>query len=66
MELKNYQKQVISELEGFLSVLGAIENPASAFSEYWTNFAPVRAARPDIYNDRVPGVPYASLKVPTG
>ena len=51
MELKNYQKQVISELEEFLSVLGAIENPASAFSEYWKCR---KVARPDTYNDRVP------------
>ena len=63
MELKNYQKQVISELEEFLSVLGAIENPASAFSDYWKWR---KVARPDSYNDRVPWVRYASLKVPTG
>jgi len=54
MELKNYQKQVISELEVFLSILNNSENPASAFREYWTNFATVRVARPDTYNDRVP------------
>ncbi len=35
MELKNYQKQVISELEAFLSILARIPDPASAFSEYW-------------------------------
>ncbi len=63
MELKNYQKQVISELEEFLCVLGALENPATAFSEYWKWR---KVARPDTYNDRVPWVPYASLKVPTG
>ena len=63
MELKNYQKQVISDLEEFLSVLGTSSNSSSGFQTYWTNRG---IARPDTYNDRVPGVPYASLKVPTG
>ncbi len=35
MELKNYQKQVISELEEFLSILARMQDPASAFGEYW-------------------------------
>lgn len=36
MELKNYQKEVISDLESFLSLLGKTATPSEAFSSYWT------------------------------
>lgn len=51
MELKNYQKQVISDLEEFLSVLDNSESPTQAFQSYWTEQG---LARPEVYFDRVP------------
>jgi type III restriction enzyme len=62
MELKNYQKQVINDLEIYLATLDRVGDPGRAFTEYWTE---QWYARPDTYFDRVPGVPYTSLKVPT-
>lgn len=62
MELKNYQKDVISSLESFLWYLDNSETPSQAFSKYWESEG---VARPLSYIDRVPGVPYVSLKVPT-
>lgn len=62
MELKNYQKQVIADLEEYLSVLDQSGNPARAFSEYWISRG---LARPDTYFERVKDIPYTSLKVPT-
>lgn len=62
MELKNYQKDVMTNLENFLSYLDTTETPAQAFAKYWQE---EKIARPLSYIDRVPNVPYVSLKVPT-
>lgn len=62
MELKNYQKEVLSDLVSYLSLLDKSSTPSEAFSAYWTE---KWIARPLNYIDRVPGVPYVSLKVPT-
>jgi type III restriction enzyme len=62
MELKNYQKEVLSDLESYLSLLDKNATPSEAFSAYWTE---KWIARPLNYIDRVPSVPYVSLKVPT-
>lgn len=63
MELKNYQKEVLSDLESFLSLYDKHDKADDAFGDFWCNDKKI--ARPLKYIDRVPGVPYVSLKVPT-
>lgn len=67
MELKNYQKNVMSNLSSYLDCLGRSENLISAWREYWF--------RQDInvgfggvppYNNTIAGVPHICMKVPTG
>lgn len=36
MELKNYQKEVLSDLVSYLSLLDKSSTPSEAFSAYWT------------------------------
>lgn len=67
MELKNYQKKVMFNLNSYMECLGRSENLISAWREYWF--------RQDInvgfggvppYNNSVPRVPHVCMKVPTG
>jgi type III restriction enzyme len=63
MELKNYQRAVLTDLAAFLSEYEAYEVPERAFASYWKGkqFNPGHR-----YVDNIPGVPSVCIKVPTG
>ncbi|GAB1482061.1 DEAD/DEAH box helicase family protein [Treponema sp.] len=68
MELKEYQKTVLDDLEDFLSHLNRADVPAVAFRDYWADRhirvdSGPKSLRP--YREAIKGVPSACLKVPT-
>ena len=67
MELKNYQLQVIRDLERFLELLIEKQSISSAYSSLW-NEKGVNVGIDGMppYNSELAGVPQVSFKVPTG
>lgn len=67
MELKKYQKSVISDLTRFLALLTEKQNIAAAYSTLWAEKnVPVGLTGIASYNSLISGVPDVCLKVPTG
>lgn len=69
MELKNYQKRVLNELDAYIALLNSTQNLDKAYNQHWHNLGiPVgmgyNALPP--YNDVLPRVPHVCFKVPTG
>ena len=63
MELNDYQKQAIKNLEDFLQLLDKNKPIRETFSEFWAS-RDVKADPP--YQNNIPGVPQVCFKVPTG
>ena len=64
MELKKYQKAVISDLTNYLALLSQT-SVAEAFSTFWTaKNVPLQVG--EMYRDTLGGVPNVCVKVPTG
>ena len=67
MELKNYQKAVIKDLNRFLDLLSEKQNIRQAYSQLWeekgVSIGPLGMP---VYNASLQGVPHVCLKVPTG
>ena len=72
MELKPYQKQVINDLESFLSYLNEYGTASEAFKHYWADKigeyqlhldGSSSGMRP--YKDNIPGSVHIAIKVPT-
>ncbi len=63
MELKAYQKKVISDLTRYLELLNATRNYVNAFHCFWNEKS---APSLSLYQDIMPGVPNLCFKVPTG
>ena len=67
MELKNYQKSVMKDLNRFLALLTEKQNIRSAYTSLWeekgVSIGPVGMPA---YNTFLQGVPHVCLKVPTG
>ena len=67
MELKNYQKSVLSDIEQYIDFLSADNDCSKAYDKLWdhngyrTGIGGVKS-----YNNTFPGVPDVCLKVPTG
>lgn len=61
MELKDYQKTVISDLEVFLEYLDRYDYVGKAFNMFWQD----KGVRMDAYKHVVKGVPNVCVKVPT-
>lgn len=62
MELKDYQRDVLTDLESYLAILlGQQGNLPVAFSNYWRN----RGVLNQNYKNNVKGVPHVCAKVPT-
>lgn len=67
MELKNYQKKVIADLNHFLVLLKQTLNISKAFKEFWQDQnIHVGANGVSEYQDIIPGTPHICFKVPTG
>ncbi len=71
MELKNYQKKVMGDLERFLTLLAEKQNIKLAYSALWEEKG-VEVSAFDLpgtmpcYKTTLPGVPQVCIKVPTG
>ena len=63
MELKQYQKQTLDDIEDYLIRYRNTDDPKAAFEDYW-NSRGGSLKKP--YNDSVSGVPRVCIKVPTG
>lgn len=67
MELKNYQKAVIKDLNRFLDLLSEKQNIRQAYSQLWEEKGvSIGSLGMPVYNASLQGVPHVCLKVPTG
>ena len=67
MELKKYQKTVISELNRYLALLRDTKNLETAFRRFWEEKdVPVGSYGVKAYQNILPSVPNICMKVPTG
>ena len=67
MELKNYQRAVIRDLERYLEILMQTNNIETAYRQLWEEkHVPVGYGGMPRYQNFLPGVPNVCLKVPTG
>lgn len=71
MELKDYQSQVITDLEGFLAQVQTHKDLRKAFNEFWQDHPSLPPVMPSIgttielYKQTIPSVPHVCVKVPT-
>jgi len=69
MELKPYQKKVLSDLESYLEYVQAYKRIDEAFNEFWKDrIGPYNALSGEgmePYKNNVPGAPNVCIKVPT-
>lgn len=67
MELKNYQKRVLRNLDAFMDLLNSTQNIEKAYNLSW-KMQGVRVGFDKMppYNNVLPGVPHVCFKVPTG
>ena len=67
MNLKTYQKNVLSDLARFLDLLTDKGTAAKAYSSFWEEkFVNVGLGGMPYYQDTLSGVPSVCFKVPTG
>ncbi len=67
MELKNYQKKVITDLQNYLRSLQQSSSLVDAWKNYWqAKDICIGAGGVPAYKDTVTGVPAVCMKVPTG
>ena len=67
MELKNYQKRVLRELDAYMSLLNSTQSLNAAYNKHWEQLGiAVGFSGLPPYNDVLPGVPHVCFKVPTG
>ena len=69
MELKNYQKRVLHELDTYISLLNSTKNLNTAYNEHWHTLGiSIGLGHNTLppYNDVLSGVPHVCFKVPTG
>lgn len=68
MELKNYQENVLKDLDTYIENILLTRNPGKAYDKLWKDKG-VRVGGANglpLYNDILQGVPSVCLKVPTG
>lgn len=67
MELKNYQKRVLGDLQTYLAQLQSTDSLSEAFRGYWLEKqVPVGLDGLAPYQNLIEGVPHVCYKVPTG
>ena len=67
MELKNYQKRVLCDLDSYMALLNSTQNLYAAYNQHWESKAIyVGFSGLPPYNDVLPNVPHVCFKVPTG
>ncbi len=67
MELKNFQKQVLSDLNRYCELVNTTNSVVKAYSDFWEGKG-VRVGFDTIppYNNTIAGTPHVCFKVPTG
>jgi len=69
MELKPYQKKVLSDLESYLEYVQAYKRIDEAFNEFWKDkigqYNPLSGEGMEPYKNNVPCAPNVCIKVPT-
>ncbi len=69
MELKPYQKKVLTDLEQYLEYVQAYKRIDQAFNEFWKDrvgaYNPLSGEGMEPYKNNVPGAPNVCIKVPT-
>ena len=67
MEMKNYQKKVIADLNRFLVILNKNFNISKSYQEFWQEQnIPVGISGVPAYQNIIPNTPHICFKVPTG
>ena len=67
MELKNYQKRVLRNLDDFMALLNSTQHIERAYTQSWERQGiPVGMGGMPSYNPVLPRVPHVCFKVPTG
>lgn len=67
MELKNYQKKVITDIAAYMDLLNETGDMNKAYQRFWEEKGiPVASGKIPPYQNILPGVPNLCLKVPTG
>lgn len=67
MELKQFQRRVLKDLDAYLALLNETHNIKEAYTRLWTQQnVPVGLGGKQPYQDTLPGTPHACFKVPTG
>lgn len=68
MELKDYQKHVITDIAAYVSALETTGGIAAAWNKYWgdKNIKISSYEGVEAYHDEIAGVPNVTIKVPTG
>lgn len=69
MELKQYQKEVIADLDAFIGYVEKYNRPDTAFHKFWedkgVSISPYDNYYLHPYDNSVAGVPHVTVKVPT-
>ena len=67
MELKNFQKRVISDLNRYCELVNTTNSVVKAYSDFWEEKG-VRVGFDTLppYNNTIAGTPHVCFKVPTG
>lgn len=67
MELKNYQKRVLRDLDEYMELVSRTKSLSSAYNQHWNQRnIPIGFQGLPPYNNQLAGVPHVCLKVPTG
>lgn len=69
MELKQYQKEVIADLDTYIGYVEKYNSPSTAFHKYWEDKGISLSSIDNYYlhpyNNSITGVPHVTVKVPT-
>lgn len=69
MELKQYQKEVIADLDSYIGYVEKYNRPDEAFHKFWEDKGVLISSYANYYlhpyNNSIPGVPHVTVKVPT-
>ena len=67
MELKTYQKKVITDISNYMKKLNETGDISRAYREVWEDKGvPVASGKIPPYQSILPGIPHLCMKVPTG
>lgn len=68
MELKQYQKEVIADLDSYIGYVEKYNRPDEAFHKFWEAKGVLISSYDNYYlhpyNNSIPGVPHVTVKVP--